>query len=202
MELANLDKIDFYFIPFDPEARGSTFGPIGDEIIGEYFSNPNEYLEWVDIEYEIEYENILDSIEQDFNYYPTYVNYVFSLEYGLKNNHLNILPHYNSKNYLREAIDNLSSTGEREYEGIEATPIPNKNIIRQILNDRGFMYGELDIENKKIIINSLIETMKVPHESRSSVTMEGVSENLLNLIKQHPKTPDELKEIIKQSTKA
>ena len=107
MELANLDKIVFQFTPYDAEARGSTFGPIDDEWIREYFSNPNEYIAWVDIEYEIDYENILDAIEQDFSYYPTYVNYVFSLEYGLNNNHLNISRHYNSKNDFCKGIDNL-----------------------------------------------------------------------------------------------
>jgi hypothetical protein len=201
MELANLDKIVFQFTPYDAEARGSTFGPIDDEWIREYFSNPNEYIAWVDIEYEIDYENILDAIEQDFSYYETYVNYVFSLEYGLNNNHLNISPQYNSKNYLRKAIDNLNSTGEREYEGIEAIPIPNKDKIIKILKDRGYMYGELDLENKKIIINSLIETTKDPHESRSWCFSGRESESLLDLIKLHPKTPDELKEIIKQNTK-
>ena len=63
------------------------------------------------------------------------------------------------------------------------------------------MYGELDLENKKIIINSLIETTKDPHESRSWCFSGRESESLLDLIKLHPKTPDELKEIIKQNTK-
>lgn len=207
MELAYLDKMEFYFIPYDPEARGSTFGPVGDEFIGEYISpimyQPNrEFLKWVDIEYEIDYANVLDNINLDFGYYENYVNYVFSLEYGSNNHHLNIYPHFNSKNYLRKAIDNLSSTGEREYEGIYANPIPNKDKIIDILKNRGYMFGELDTENKRLIINSLIETIKVPHESPVQQNSVGISENLLNLIGLHPKTPDELKYLIEQTTKS
>lgn len=204
MELAYLDKLDFYFFPYDPETRGDRFAPLGfddydkyvmDNYIDEYFSNTEQFKSWVDIQYSISYYEILDGIEDNNNLY-FYQLYAFSLEHGVRNKHLKVSQNFNLSNYLKNSIYELGLTGEREYFGIEAAVVPNKNNIRDLLSIRKFMYGNLSYECKEIIINSLIETLDKPHQSPCSqriIDGKKISEHLLDLIKMHPKTPDELK---------
>lgn len=193
MELAYLDKIEFYYGV--NKLYNEFFAPCNfencDENIEEYFQN-REFYKWVDFRYQINYEDILSDIEDDYRYYGSHTNYVFSLEYGQKNNHLNISSSFKVEDYLYQQIKD-SPGWEDDHHGIVVTVFPVKEKIIDVLHDRGHKFGELDSEIKEIIVNALIETIKNPHVGPTGRNFDGISQHLLEMIKLHPKTQAEMK---------
>ena len=193
MELAYLDKIEFYYGV--NKLYNEFFAPCNfencDENIEEYFQN-REFCRWVDFLYEINYEYILNDIQDNYRYYNSHTNYVFSLEYGQKNNHLNVSSSFKAKEFLHQQIED-SPGWEDDFHGIDVTIFPAKEKIIDVLNSREHKYGELDSEIKRIIIDALLETIKNPHVGPTGRNFDGISKHLLELITLHPKTPAEMK---------
>jgi len=199
MELAYLEKIEFWFGMNN--SYDEFFAPFNfnhcDDNIEKYFTE-GQYHAWVDLELRIIFDEILSNIEDDYRYYEGHTEYAFSLEYGKQNNHLVLSKDYSEDEYLHRQIQ-IPGAWEQDYHGIDATVIPNKGKIISILKERGFTFGKLEYENKKNIIYALIETVKVPHEGPTGTNFEGISEHLLDLIKIHPETPEDLKALISLS---
>ena len=208
MELALYDKLQFEFEGWSGEARGSLFWPVSLETAGfvegnidEYFDAfDKRYLEWIDLEFEIDIDDFtIPNISEGF--YPAdFLNrsekiLVYCLKYGAKNNYLKLKNNFNENQIL-------SPFGKGDHEewgtyGIESKVTPNKEKIAKILEERNHTFGNLSEPAKLKIVMSLLDTKNNPHKSLSFKTeFPGISEHLLELISMHPQTSDELKAMI------
>jgi hypothetical protein len=181
------------------ETKGLLFCPLGWADVGIGLEGIDEYLfeddfmQWVDLEYKVSVEEIEDTFGvnletgEDFDFHP-HVLYVYALKYGQDNRFISIKPNFNEDQYLKQAID---GNGEFAYHGIEIIVHPDKIKIYSLLNERNHHYDVIDYKIKNKIIDSL-KYCKKNSESK-------VPEHILDLIKLHPNTPEDLKATIEFS---
>ena len=205
MELALFDILQFHFFGYLENARGSIFSPIGfdeamEENIEEYFNSfDRRYLEWVDLEFKIDVKNFTnpDISEEgeefyDLNRFEKIL--VFCLKYGEQNEFLNLTDKFDENEILTEY--GMGYDSEWGCNGIKTKVTPNKEKIEKLLKDRNHTFGNLSTSDKIKIIVSLLDTKRNPHKGPTGRDFPYISEHLLELIKMHPQTSDELKVII------
>jgi hypothetical protein len=191
MELAFFDKLNFFYIGHHADSRGSIFGPDfveGDENIEQYFTYRDEsYLKWVELEFDL---------EEDISEYDLFDEklYVYCMKYGQENNYLELNNTFKPSELLNDS--GMGCYEEYGCSGIDVTVIPNKEKINELLKSKNHTFGDLDEVSKLKIVESLIDTVSNPHTGPNGRDFEGISEHLLQLIKMHPKTSEELKVVI------
>jgi hypothetical protein len=151
--------------------------------------------DWIICEFEVNLDLIEYDIQQDYNFYKTYTQYVFAILNGERKGHLNISSNFKFQDYLFREID-ITDLTDGALNGLKINIRPNKEKIKKLLKEKQYTFGDLDFENKKVIVESLIETIKKPENSSNWGHNLGLSLELSKLIQAHPKTPKNLRELI------
>ena len=194
MELALLDKLDFYYE--HDSIDGDHFGPIGFDLelsSTEYLLSQGYFAafgeeRWINLSYEPMEEDILEEFESielsDFLLKPSHLLYISSLLRGNELGHISLSNSFN----VDEIIKNLSETDDFMYENIDTIVIPDKDQIKFLLNEKEFNYTNINEDNKKLLVSSLRATL-----DHSFLGKYGISQHILKLLNLHPGTPDFLK---------